>query len=95
MVLEVGGSIPLAHPSDFPGQAPRDPAPGRPGCPIGLYAAALKGIDLSVAYPVVTGFAMLGIALAGSLLFGEAVTMQRLLAMGLIFTGVLMLKQGA
>ena len=62
---------------------------------LGCYLYALKGIDLSIAYPVVTGFAMLGIALAGALMFGEVISYTRIVAMMLIVAGILLLKQSA
>lgn len=62
---------------------------------LGCYLYALKGIDLSVAYPMVTGLAMLGIALAGAIVFGEVISAVRMFAMTLIVVGVLLLKLSA
>jgi len=56
------------------------------------YLHALKGIDLSVAYPAVTGLGVLGIALASSLFFYEPVGLHKILGMGLIISGVVLLK---
>ncbi len=60
---------------------------------LGCYLYALKGIDLSIAYPVVAGLAMLGIAFAGALFLGEAISFTRIVGMVLIVTGILLLKQ--
>ena len=62
---------------------------------LGCYLYALRGIDLSVAYPVVTGLAMLGIALTGALFLSEALTGSKIIAIGLITVGVFMLKYGS
>jgi multidrug transporter EmrE-like cation transporter len=62
------------------------------GALLGCYLYALKGIDLSIAYPVVTGLAMLGIALAGTVFLSEAMSASKLIAMALIVIGVVMLR---
>jgi len=62
------------------------------GLLLGCYLYALKGIDLSIAYPVVTGFAMVGIALSGALFFGESLSLAKIFAMTLIIAGVFILK---
>jgi multidrug transporter EmrE-like cation transporter len=62
---------------------------------LGCYLYTLRGIDLSIAYPAVTGLAMLGIALAGTLIFGETISFTRIAAMVLIVAGVLLLNQSA
>ena len=59
------------------------------------YLYALRGIDLSVAYPTVTGLAILGIVLAGGLFLGENMSFLKLFAMALIVAGVVLLKVNA
>ncbi len=60
---------------------------------LGCYLYALRGIDLSIAYPAVTGLAMLGIALGGMLFLDEAMSLSKGIAMALIVAGVVLLKQ--
>ena len=60
---------------------------------LGSYLYALRGIELSVAYPAVTGLAMLGVALGGAIFLGESLTFQKILAICLIICGVYLLKQ--
>ena len=56
------------------------------------YLYALKGIALNVAYPAVTGLAMLGVAIGSVVVFGETLSLQRGFAMLLILAGVVLLK---
>ena len=65
------------------------------GLLLACYLYALQGIQLPVAYPVVTGLAMLGIAVAGITAFGEQVSVMRAFAMLLIVSGVVLLRQTA
>ena len=51
---------------------------------LGSYLYALKGLGLSLAYPAVTGLAMLAIALTGATFLGESISAQKLIAMALI-----------
>jgi len=57
-----------------------------------FYVYSLKGLDLSIAYPVTTGLAMLGIVVSGALFFGETISATRIVAIIFIFIGVLLLK---
>jgi multidrug transporter EmrE-like cation transporter len=59
---------------------------------LGSYLYALKGLDLSVAYPAVTGLAMLAIAFAGATFLDEAMSVWKLVAIILITIGVIMLR---
>lgn len=59
---------------------------------LGSYLYALKGIQLTVAYPAVTGLAMLAISLAGATFLNEAISTQKVVAMMLIVLGILLLK---
>jgi small multidrug resistance pump len=55
-----------------------------------LYALALRRIELSVAYPLMVGVAILAIFLYG-LAGGDAVTMRSVVGAILIFSGILLL----
>ncbi|WP_425403769.1 DMT family transporter [Hwanghaeella sp.] len=59
---------------------------------LGCYLYALKGIPLSVAYPAVTGLAMVGVALGGALALGESFTLFKATAILFIIIGVVMLR---
>jgi multidrug transporter EmrE-like cation transporter len=60
---------------------------------LGCYLYALKEIDLSIAYPAVTGLSFLGIVVVGVLTLNESMSPAKLLAIVLIVAGVLILKQ--
>ncbi|HYD33026.1 MAG TPA: hypothetical protein VEA39_00525 [Methylophilaceae bacterium] len=55
-----------------------------------LYALALRRIELSVAYPLMVGVAILAIFLYG-LAGGDAVTLRSVIGALLIFTGILLI----
>ena len=59
---------------------------------VGLLAQALKALPLGTAYAVWTGIGAAGSALAGALLFGEAMGAARLAAVVAIVCGVVALK---
>lgn len=68
---------------------------GLTGCVLllGGYLIAIRGVELSIAYPTVTGLAMVGIAIVGHVLFSEALSLQKLVGIGLVVTGVFILSQ--
>ncbi|WP_138935631.1 DMT family transporter [Roseovarius arcticus] len=57
------------------------------------FLIAIRGIDLSVAYPAITGLAMVGIILAGNFLFAEALSLQKLAGVGFVIVGIIILSQ--
>ncbi len=59
---------------------------------LGLLTQALKILPLGTAYAVWTGIGAVGSVLAGLLLFGEAMTTARLMAIVAIVGGVVALK---
>ncbi|MXP65774.1 quaternary ammonium compound efflux SMR transporter SugE [Roseomonas sp. M0104] len=59
---------------------------------LGLLGLALRSLPLGTAYAVWTGIGTLGTALLGILLFGEAVTLARMIPIGLIAAGIIGLK---
>lgn len=60
---------------------------------LGGYLIAIRGVELSIAYPIVTGLAMVGIAIMGHVLFAEALNLQKLVGIGFIIAGVVVLSQ--
>lgn len=59
---------------------------------VALLGVAMKNLPLGSAYAVWTGIGAIGTAAAGIVLFGEAVTLSRLLSIGLIVAGILGLR---
>ena len=55
-------------------------------------ALAMKSLPFGPSYAVWTGIGALGTAILGVILFGDAFTFTRGLAMGLILAGVILLK---
>jgi multidrug transporter EmrE-like cation transporter len=55
------------------------------------YLYAIRGVPLSTAYPVVTSSAMIGVATAGSILFGEAVGLRGMVGIGFVLVGLTLL----
>lgn len=62
-----------------------------------LLALALRDLQVGTGYTVWTGIGAVGAALAGIVLLGESVSLGRLLAIGLVATGIvwLALQEGA
>ena len=74
----------------------------QPGCVLGLacfavalvvYALALRRIDLSVAYPVMTSLCLILVVVYSSLVLHEVVAGLRLVGIVLIIAGVVMISQ--
>ncbi len=64
------------------------------GLSFALLSIALRVIPLAVAYAVWEGLGIVGIAVIGHLLFGEHLTVGRLLALAAILAGILLLERG-
>ena len=59
---------------------------------VGLLALAMRSLPLGTAYAIWTGIGAVGAFLAGVVLLGEAMTLQRLVAALLIVSGILAMK---
>ena len=57
------------------------------------FTVAIRGIELSIAYPAVTGLAMVGILIVGYFLFSETLSFQKIAGIGLVIAGVILLSQ--
>ena len=55
------------------------------------YLYAIRGVPLSSAYPIATSSAMIGIAMAGSLMFGETIGWKGALGIGCVLAGLLLI----
>jgi small multidrug resistance pump len=65
------------------------------GVVLGSYLYAIRGLPLSVAYPAVTSSAIVGIATASAVAFGEPLGMAKIAAIVLIVAGLcLLVSQG-
>lgn len=64
------------------------------GLSFSLLSVALRVIPMAVAYAVWEGLGIVGIALIGHLLFGEHLTPTRLMALGAIIAGIVLLERG-
>jgi multidrug transporter EmrE-like cation transporter len=51
------------------------------------YSVALQKLDISVAYPIMTGIAMLMVAILGTAVLGESITFGKIVGMVLIAAG--------
>lgn len=59
-----------------------------------LLSIALRVIPMAVAYAVWEGLGILGIAVIGHVLFAEHLTAGRVIALGLIVAGIVLLERG-
>ncbi len=57
-----------------------------------LLGLALRTLPLGTAYAIWTGIGAVGIAIIGMIWFGDGVTLQRILCIGLIVAGIVGLK---
>ncbi|MEW2915889.1 MULTISPECIES: DMT family transporter [Ruegeria] len=57
------------------------------------FIVAIRGLELSIAYPAVTGLAMVGILVVGYFLFSETLNLQKIVGIGLVIAGVFVLSQ--
>ena len=65
---------------------------GLAGCLLVFYMMALRTMPVSLAYPIVTGSAMIGLALFSHVLFGEALGTLKVLGIGTIVCGTIMIQ---
>lgn len=64
------------------------------GLSFALLSIALRVIPMAMAYAVWEGLGIVGIALIGHVLFAEHLTPGRMLALGLIVGGIVLLERG-
>ena len=87
IALKTGGALNPTRTS-WDGMLPYAVAVTAYGMGFGLYALALRKLQLSLAYPVMVALSMLGIFAYGTLWAHETVTLHRALGAGLIGTGI-------
>ena len=64
------------------------------GCLLGFYLVALRHLPVSLAYPVVTGTAMVGIAVFSAILFAEPLGAGKLAGIAGIVIGTVLVLRG-
>jgi multidrug transporter EmrE-like cation transporter len=64
------------------------------GVSFALVSIALRVIPMAVAYAVWEGLGIVGIAAIGHVLFGEHLTPSRMLALGAILAGIVLIEAG-
>lgn len=57
------------------------------------YIWALRGVPLSVAYPIGTGVSAAGVLIAAALVLGESVGLAKIIGVGLVVAGVLLITR--
>lgn len=57
------------------------------------YIWALRGVPLSVAYPIGTGVSAVGVLLAAGLVLGETIGLAKIAGVGLVIAGVLLITR--
>ena len=60
---------------------------------LGSYLMALRELDLSISYAVVTAAALIGVTLMSALLFNESLNLMKALGVALIIVGIAALSQ--
>lgn len=91
-LLEVGWAVGLKYSQGFTRPAPSLLTLVAMVLSLWLLAQAARTLPIGTAYAVWTGIGAAGTAIAGMILFGESAGPARLLAIGLIVTGILMLR---
>ena len=89
---EVAWAIGLKYTEGFTRLYPSIATVAAMGASIGLLGLALKTLPVGTAYAVWTGVGAAGTVALGIYLFGEPVTVLRLMCIGLILTGIVGLR---
>lgn len=63
------------------------------GTLLGSYVLALRTVDLSLSYALVTSAALVGITLASALVFGEALSLAKIAGVALIVSGIVLVSR--
>lgn len=91
-LLEVGWAAGLKYTEGFTRLVPSVLTVVSMIASLGLLGLALRDLPLGTAYAVWTGVGTVGTAIAGILLFGDAVTALRLASIALIVAGIVGLR---
>jgi quaternary ammonium compound-resistance protein SugE len=91
-VFEVGWAVGLKYTEGFTRPWPTLWTVGAMVISLGLLGVALKTLPVGTAYAIWVGVGAAGTAVAGMLLFGEAMSVARLLSLVLLLAGIVGLK---
>lgn len=91
-IFEIGWAVGLKHTAGLSRLVPLAWTVLSLALSVALLGLALKQLPLGSAYAIWTGIGVIGTAVAGIILFGEAVTLARLLSITLIVAGIIGLK---
>lgn len=91
-IFEVAWAVGLKYTNGFSKLWPTVATIGAMAVSIGLLGLTLKQLPLGTAYAVWTGIGAMGTVVAGIFLFGESLSIARLICIGFILTGIIGLK---
>jgi quaternary ammonium compound-resistance protein SugE len=91
-IFEMGWAIGLKYTEGFTRLVPTTLTVGAMVISIILLGIALRDLPVGTGYAVWTGIGTVGTAILGMILFGDAVTVARLVSIGLIISGIAGLK---
>lgn len=91
-LLEIGWAVGLKYTEGFTRLVPSLLTVLSMVLSLGLLGLALRDLPLGTAYAIWTGVGTVGTAILGILLFGDAVTVARLVSIALIVSGIAGLK---
>jgi len=94
-IIEVGWAVGLKYTDGFTRIGPSIFTVASMVLSVALLGVAMKSIPLGTAYAVWTGIGTVGALLAGMILFGDSISIVRLLCIGLIVAGIAGLKLSA
>jgi quaternary ammonium compound-resistance protein SugE len=91
-LLEIGWAIGLKYSAGFTRLVPSILTIASIAASLGLLGLALSTLPVGQAYAIWTGVGITGTAALGVLLFGESLTLMKVLSIALILAGVIGLK---
>lgn len=91
-LLEVVWAVALKESDGFTKLWPSVIAIGGAVASFGLLAVALRNLPAGTGYAVWVGIGAVGVAIAGMVAFGDAITMSRVFFLGLVVAGIVGLR---
>jgi quaternary ammonium compound-resistance protein SugE len=91
-ILEIGWAVGLKYTESFTRLWPSVATISAMAVSVALLGIAVRTLPLGTAYAVWTGIGTMGTVFVGMLLFGESVSLVRLLCVCLILSGIIGLK---
>lgn len=91
-LLEIGWAVGLKYTHGFTRLVPSVLTVGSMVLSLGLLGLALRDLPLGTAYAIWTGVGTVGTAVLGIVIFGDALTVARMVSIALIVSGIAGLK---